>query len=311
MHELILFGQVPSVRHDQLLQILAGIAGMQPQRVIERHLIFKPSRSPTQRGGQVGGSQGIQAAQIQALQGQLHGDLFFLQLVGDVSAGSSETVDTAADPKDVVMSDGEKHGSGEEKLVSNGISYSDKTRATSQTPQQTWSLYFRDLPEVAGRRPVTSRLMADIPITSGNALFFMEALGYQYVNSLLNLTQPNRLHPHKPIPPLIHLSYTTEYVLSGHQFIHGNLILLLHHHLRVPTTPSSLSPQDRVPAINTLQPLDPSGTYLLQASIRVQDGNKPESMSMGINELKAFKDLMKGVVEMEVGDRLALDSRAR
>lgn len=32
---------------------------------------------------------------------------------------------------------------------------------------------------------------------------------------------------------------------------------------------------------------------------------------MGINELKAFKDLMKGVVEMEVGDRLALDTRAR
>ena len=72
-----------------------------------------------------------------------------------------------------------------------------------------------------------------------------------------------------------------------------------------------MSARDHVPAINTLQPLDPSGTYLLQASIRVQDGNKPEIMSMGINELKAFKDLMKGVVEMEVGDRLALDTRAR
>lgn len=77
------------------------------------------------------------------------------------------------------------------------------------------------------------------------------------------------------------------------------------------TSPSSPSPADCLLAINTLQPLDPSGMYLLQASIRVQDGNKPESMSMGINELKAFKDLMKGVVEMEVGDRLALDTRAR
>ena len=30
-----------------------------------------------------------------------------------------------------------------------------------------------------------------------------------------------------------------------------------------------------------------------------------------MNELKAFKDMIKGVVEMEVGDRLALDTRVR
>lgn len=182
MHELLLFGQVPSIRHEQLLRILAGIAGMQPQRVIERHLIFKPSRSPIQRGGQVGGSQGVQGTQIQALQGQMHGDLFFLHLVGDVPAASSETVDTIAGPKDVVMSDDDMERPAEGKSLSNGRSNSDKPRAVSQIPQQTWSLHFRDLPEVAGRRPVTSRLMADIAITTGNALFFMEALGYQYVD---------------------------------------------------------------------------------------------------------------------------------
>ena len=190
MHELLLFGQVPSVRHDQLLKILAGIAGMQPQRVVERHLIFKPSRSPIQRGGQVGGSQGVQGAQIQALQGQMHGDLFFLQLVADI-AGSSETVDPVADPKDVMMSDDDKDGTTGGKMLSNGTSQSDKTRAALQTPQQTWSLQFRDLPEVAGRRPVTSRLMADIAITSGSNLLFMEALGYQYVDPSPTSTQSN------------------------------------------------------------------------------------------------------------------------
>lgn len=179
MHELLLFGQVPSIRHDQLLKVLAGIAGMQPRRVIERHLIFKPSRSPIQQGGQVGGSQGVQGTQMQALQGQMQGDLFYLQLVGDVSAGSSETVHTATDAKDVVMSDGDMQGPAEGTILSNGTSHSDKAGATSQTPQQTWSLYFRDLPEVGGRRPVTSRLMAEVAITSGNTLFFMEALGYQ------------------------------------------------------------------------------------------------------------------------------------
>lgn len=179
MHELLLFGQVPSIRHDQLLKILAGVAGMQPQRVIERHLIFKPSRSPIQKGGQVGGSQGVQGTQIQALQGQMQGDLFYLQLVGDISAGSSETVHAATDAKDAVMSDGDKEGRPEGTFLSNGTSHSARAGATSQTPQQTWSLHFRDLPEVGGRRPVTSRLMADVAITSGNTLLFMEALGYQ------------------------------------------------------------------------------------------------------------------------------------
>ena len=48
---------------------------------------------------------------------------------------------------------------------------------------------------------------------------------------------------------------------------------------------------------------------MLQASALVQDGTKPESITLGINELKVFKDMMKGVVELEIGDRLALDTR--
>lgn len=45
MHELLLYGQVPLERHDQVLKILAGIAAMQPQTLFERHLIYKPMRS--------------------------------------------------------------------------------------------------------------------------------------------------------------------------------------------------------------------------------------------------------------------------
>ena len=50
---------------------------------------------------------------------------------------------------------------------------------------------------------------------------------------------------------------------------------------------------------------------MLQASVRVQDGTKPESMTLGINELRALKDTMKGIVDLEIGDRLALDTRVR
>ena len=45
--------------------------------------------------------------------------------------------------------------------------------------------------------------------------------------------------------------------------------------------------------------------------MRVQDGNKPETMKVAMDELKRFREMMKGVVDMEVGDRLALDTRMR
>ncbi len=59
------------------------------------------------------------------------------------------------------------------------------------------------------------------------------------------------------------------------------------------------------------KPLDPSGTYMLQASVRVQDGSRPDIMSKGIQELLALKEALRGCVELDVGERLALDTRVR
>ncbi len=58
-------------------------------------------------------------------------------------------------------------------------------------------------------------------------------------------------------------------------------------------------------------PFDLSGAYVLQASVRLQDGNRPESITLGLNELKNIKEMMKGVVDLEPGDRLALDTRVK
>ena len=46
--------------------------------------------------------------------------------------------------------------------------------------EERWILQFRDLPEVVRQRAVTTRLMADIPITSGDPMEFMKALDYSY-----------------------------------------------------------------------------------------------------------------------------------
>ena len=41
-------------------------------------------------------------------------------------------------------------------------------------------IQFRDLPEVVRVRPVTSRLIADIPIETGDPIAFMEAMDYRF-----------------------------------------------------------------------------------------------------------------------------------
>ena len=57
--------------------------------------------------------------------------------------------------------------------------------------------------------------------------------------------------------------------------------------------------------------LDPSGAYVLQVSVRVQDGSKVELVNRGMTELLNLKETLKGIVELEVGDRLAMDTRVR
>lgn len=100
------------------------------------------------------------------------------------------------------------------------------------------------------------------------------------------------------------------YVQHGYELIHNNIQLLLIRTLPVP--PNQASPHSPTPAPepSTLQPLDPSGGYILQASVRLE-GTKPELLSKGTNELLALRETLKGVVDLEAGDRLALDTRAK
>ena len=106
MHELLLFGQIPASRHDQVLNILAGVAAMQPVPVLEKHLIFKPNRLPASaRPVQVGGAQDIQKSQVQALQAQNQGDLFYMQLVAEAFDGD---IKARVDGLDEIMLDATK-----------------------------------------------------------------------------------------------------------------------------------------------------------------------------------------------------------
>lgn len=46
-----------------------------------------------------------------------------------------------------------------------------------------WSIQFRDLPEVVQKRPVTSRLVSDVPIVDSDSITAMAGLGYRFVST--------------------------------------------------------------------------------------------------------------------------------
>ena len=160
---------------------------MQPQPLVERHLILKPTKSPTTTV-QVGARQGIQSSQ----KTPAHGDLFYVQLVGVVDASQDASVTTAVKSSgenghvDLFPNSGQdggariirdtKHETSDTAMVS-----TEDTANVSQqglAPKaQSWSFEFRDLPEVPGRRPVTSRLMNSTPILAGDPIAFVEAFG--------------------------------------------------------------------------------------------------------------------------------------
>ena len=160
MHELSLYSQVPASRHTQVLQILTGIAAMQPQNVVERHFVFKPARVSAQRS-QVGGSQAIQS-QKSNTQAQAPKELFYMQLVCDVPQGD--------------MNDS-SHAAGFNGLDSAG-DIDVERKEPSAPDNQHWSMQFHDIPE-PGKRPVVARMLNKTDIREGDAHQFMKGLGYE------------------------------------------------------------------------------------------------------------------------------------
>ena len=109
-----------------------------------------------------------------------------------------------------------------------------------------------------------------------------------------------------------YISYISEYVVEGNMFILDDAVLFLHRVLNY--SPGFLKdpskPTDSLPPLEQLVPLDPSGIYILQASITVQDVN-PDMLKAAAHRLTRVKDHLKSVAKLEPGDRLALDTRVK
>ncbi|KIW13272.1 hypothetical protein PV08_08459 [Exophiala spinifera] len=163
MHEFALYGQVSKDAHHQVLQQLAGYTRMQPQKVVEVHLIFK-ARSPPGLDNipSAGGSQGIMQPEVQKIRAMLNGSLYYVQLVGEVALGDTKNQLDG----DVTMT---TNGSGDPSV--------------SQTKIK-WTFEFKDTPE-AGKQAVSTRLIHKVPLEDGDFVQFLNAFGYDYVSRYL------------------------------------------------------------------------------------------------------------------------------
>ncbi|KAE9971956.1 hypothetical protein EG327_009675 [Venturia inaequalis] len=156
MHELLLYGQVPFSRHEQLMNVLAGLTAMQPHRLVERHALFKPIHGPVQAQVQKGGTQGLNPTKkVARPNAQQTRDLYHTHLVKVLDEKECEASNDAMDVDDHVTENAEN--------------------------KESWQWQFRDIPE-GGKRSATFRMAEDIDISAGDPQAYMEGLGYRYVS---------------------------------------------------------------------------------------------------------------------------------
>ncbi|KAI4742427.1 hypothetical protein E4T50_07172 [Aureobasidium sp. EXF-12298] len=246
MHELLLYGQVPLERHDQVLKILAGVAAMQPQTLFERHLIYRPMRSAQD-------NKPNKKFPNKPIKPQT---LTFQHLVRQL--------------------DQFEFGTDSPVLLE-----SENNESSSQ-PAHTWRIKTQETPEPETKTLVL-RQATDMAIDKDQLRKFLDPANNGFVS---------------------------EFFIEGHRFVHKDMVLTLFRVLRSSDVPQQ-SPLTALPTLDSLKPLDVSGAFVLEACVRIDDRTKPNLVSTASDELSAFRDLMKGSVDMKVPERLALDTRVR
>jgi hypothetical protein len=100
-------------------------------------------------------------------------------------------------------------------------------------------------------------------------------------------------------------------MVVGSKFYDHDTTLFVHKVLHLPpvTAEEALSERSFLSDVSQLSDFDGSGGYLIQASIDVVDGNSPELKDRATRQLLVLKEALKQAVDLNQGDRLALDTR--
>jgi Med18 protein len=171
MQELLLLSStaIPSSSIHLVLSVLAGLAAAQPTIYTALHLVFAPTRIPASAIAATRSTIPSQSLAQQKIAGAA-GDLFYVQLVGRMHEPPERRRGEGQDERE-----GRDGGEGEAKTDGEN-----KATTVVDLDSHPWTLEFRDFPDAGKGRPVTSRLMASIPMTQGDPVAFLRAIGYEY-----------------------------------------------------------------------------------------------------------------------------------
>ncbi|QIW96934.1 hypothetical protein AMS68_002452 [Peltaster fructicola] len=104
--------------------------------------------------------------------------------------------------------------------------------------------------------------------------------------------------------------YGNSQVWRGHYFVHGNVVLKVFRVL-LPKTEIQQPLGNMPPKKEELEYLDPSGAYIIEACVRVEDRKDSSLTDVATKELLDVQKLLQGSVPLIAPDRLALDTRVR
>ena len=102
-----------------------------------------------------------------------------------------------------------------------------------------------------------------------------------------------------------------QYVL-GHRFVSGNVVArILRVHLAKEQAQADKVLEGPPLPLSDLDILDPSGAFLVEVSVRMEDRKNTKIAEQAFAELEKFKRDMEGVIDLRVPDRLSLDTRVK
>lgn len=98
----------------------------------------------------------------------------------------------------------------------------------------------------------------------------------------------------------------------GHRFVSGNVVVRIFRLLWSQGSSAADKVLEAPPLpLAELQVLDPSGTYMVEVSVRMDDRKNTKIAQEAIAELERFRASVEGVIDLRVPDRLALDTRVK
>ncbi len=114
---------------------------------------------------------------------------------------------------------------------------------------------------------------------------------------------------------LTFVRFLREIIEEAYRFVLGNVVFSLSRYLEIPPAlqefEDDMSPRvnKRLPAFGSLIPFDPEGKWILTATAEVLNGNDPEQVQKGIDELITVKTEFEGCFNFQMIDRHTFDTR--